>query len=247
MFVLAAVSLLVGTVFAQSALVVNTPTRAVVCQPLLITWSGGTRTVFAANDPSGAPLVDFGQVNGHQRTWVVNVAADTSVELDLRDTVGTLAQSAQFTIHPGQNTSCLGTGGTGTAASISATTTITSSRNSTTSTRSTTAHTTTSTSRRTTTSTTSSHSQSSATFSSPPSLTLSPTTTDESTLSHAPINGTSTADTSTTAAALFTTAFATSTGSSTTPSVTPASSSASRNAAYSALSFIGTVLVFLIL
>ncbi|TFK40370.1 hypothetical protein BDQ12DRAFT_772610 [Crucibulum laeve] len=97
--------------FAQS-FSINTPIGAVVCQPLLISWIGGTGPYFLSilpgNQPGAAALVDLGRQDGNSVTWTVNVAAGTSLGLTIRDSSGATAQSAAFTPNAGTDTSCVG-------------------------------------------------------------------------------------------------------------------------------------------
>ncbi|KAF8627020.1 hypothetical protein AX15_004601 [Amanita polypyramis BW_CC] len=113
----AATVLAASTAFAQSSLTINTPSNAVVCQPLLLSWSGGTGPYyllgsslhpFRGSDPSGQALEDLGQQTGNSYTWNVNIAAGTQIGLTLRDTSGLVAQTAPFTINPGSDSSCVG-------------------------------------------------------------------------------------------------------------------------------------------
>ncbi|KAF8806957.1 hypothetical protein BYT27DRAFT_7100795 [Phlegmacium glaucopus] len=92
--------------FAQ--LMINTPSAAVVCQPLLIAWSGGVCTILPGNQPSAPALVTFPSTNATSVTWLVDIAAQTSLGLDLRDSTGNLAQSAAFSVQPGPDSSCVG-------------------------------------------------------------------------------------------------------------------------------------------
>ncbi|MEU1408398.1 hypothetical protein ABZ471_39925 [Streptomyces sp. NPDC005728] len=98
---------------ADTQLTINTPSNAVVCQPQLLTWSGGQApyelTVQPGADPNGQPLRDLGQQDGTQYNWTVDIAAGTQVGLTLRDSTGTVAQSAPFTINPGPDNSCVRT------------------------------------------------------------------------------------------------------------------------------------------
>jgi len=104
----------VASVLAQGTpgFMINTPANAVTCQPLLITWSGGTPPYFLSvlpgADPNGQALVDFGQQDGTSFTWTaVNQQANTQLGLTLRDSNGNTAQSAPFTVNGGSNTTCL--------------------------------------------------------------------------------------------------------------------------------------------
>ncbi|KAF9467061.1 hypothetical protein BDZ94DRAFT_1233249 [Collybia nuda] len=85
--------------------VVNTPSNAVVCQPVLLTWTGGEAPYFLeitpANKPSGPALRDLGIQTGTQFTWIVDIAAGTAVGIFLRDSTGAIVQSAPFTINAG--------------------------------------------------------------------------------------------------------------------------------------------------
>ncbi|PPQ75007.1 hypothetical protein CVT26_011549 [Gymnopilus dilepis] len=115
-------------VLAQSGpLTINTPTAPVVCEPLQLTWSGGTPPYFLVKvrlvpggQANAAALIDFGQQTGNSLTWTVNLTVGTSVNLDLRDNTGALAQSAPFTIQNGPSTSCLTSGGSAGGSSTSA-------------------------------------------------------------------------------------------------------------------------------
>lgn len=48
--------------------------------------------------PSAPPLKDFGRQNGTSLTWTVDQPAGTSLRLMLRDSTGSVAQSAPFTV-----------------------------------------------------------------------------------------------------------------------------------------------------
>ncbi|KAF9468076.1 hypothetical protein BDZ94DRAFT_1304813 [Collybia nuda] len=106
---------LAAVLAASSALAqqftINTPTNVVVCQPILLTWVGGTPPYFLrfpGNQPGAAALEDLGQQTGNQFTWLVNIAAGTSIGLSLRDNSGQTVQSAPFDINSGTDTSCVG-------------------------------------------------------------------------------------------------------------------------------------------
>ncbi|KIL67593.1 hypothetical protein M378DRAFT_191606 [Amanita muscaria Koide BX008] len=113
-----------ASVYAQS-FTINTPSNVVVCQPLLIQWSGGTAPYFLSvlpgNSPSGQALESLGTFNGTSFSWKVNIAAGTSIDLTLRDSNGNLAQSAAVTINPGSDTSCVGQAVSGSAGTATAT------------------------------------------------------------------------------------------------------------------------------
>jgi len=102
----------VQSVVGQASITINTPANVVVCQPILLTWSGGTAPYFLSilpgSQPSAPALVDFGRQNGTSLTWKVNVAVGTSIGLTLRDSNGLVAQSAPFTVNNGTDTTCVG-------------------------------------------------------------------------------------------------------------------------------------------
>ncbi|MER6384092.1 Ser-Thr-rich GPI-anchored membrane family protein [Streptomyces sp. NPDC001118] len=104
-----------GTTVAEAPAVesftINTPTNVVVCQPVLITWSGGeapySLTILPGSQPGAAPLRDLGQQDGTSYTWTADLPAGTSVGLTLKDSTGQVAQSAPFTINDGPDHSCV--------------------------------------------------------------------------------------------------------------------------------------------
>ncbi|KAJ2924867.1 hypothetical protein H1R20_g12227, partial [Candolleomyces eurysporus] len=118
-FLAAAIALAVSGVAAQ--VTVNTP-------------------ILPGNQPGAAALVDFGDVgDATSRTWLVNLPPST-IGINLRDSTGTLSQSAPFPIIAGTDDSCLNATTTTTSRTTSGTgtTTSTSSRPTTTATTSTT-------------------------------------------------------------------------------------------------------------
>ncbi|KAF8638325.1 hypothetical protein AX17_002345 [Amanita inopinata Kibby_2008] len=67
-----------------------------------------TSCVLPGSDPSGQALVDLGQQQGTSFTWKVNVAAGTQIGLTIRDSNGSVAQTAPFSINSGSDSSCVG-------------------------------------------------------------------------------------------------------------------------------------------
>jgi len=100
-FPVIALVLAASTAFAQS-LTINTPTDVQVCVPTIITWSGGTGPYFVSlhdgNNPDGPALIDFGLVTGSSLTWTPN--QQISYSCNIKDSTGTIAQSARFTPAP---------------------------------------------------------------------------------------------------------------------------------------------------
>ncbi|EGG01164.1 uncharacterized protein MELLADRAFT_92673 [Melampsora larici-populina 98AG31] len=105
----------------SQAVMVNTPTSVVQCLPVQLSWSGGQPPYFISLIPGGQttaiPLEDLGQQTGTSFTWKVDLPAKTAVNLQIRDSVGVLNYSDQFTIQdPPAGTTCDTTGnGTTTA------------------------------------------------------------------------------------------------------------------------------------
>ncbi|KAJ7228566.1 hypothetical protein GGX14DRAFT_613578 [Mycena pura] len=93
-------------------LTVNSPTASslVACQPIALAWSNGTApyylSVIPGNNPSGAALKTFAATADTSLTWIVDVAANTSITLALKDSTGATAYSAATTIQSGADNSC---------------------------------------------------------------------------------------------------------------------------------------------
>jgi len=108
---LATAAILAITAAAQDGFTINTPSNVVVCQPILLSWTGGTPpyflTVHDGNNPTGPAIQDLGQQDGTSFTWTVNIAAGTSIGLAVRDSTGASVQSASFPINSGSSTDCL--------------------------------------------------------------------------------------------------------------------------------------------
>ncbi|KAK3808864.1 MAG: hypothetical protein J3R72DRAFT_481055 [Linnemannia gamsii] len=81
---------------------INTPPKAVLCQPVLIQWTGTAPPFILSVVPGGQPdapaLLSLGQSTGSNLTWIVNISAGISVTLNILDGIGRIAQSAPFTI-----------------------------------------------------------------------------------------------------------------------------------------------------
>jgi len=111
-FTLFTIAAFVAGVSAQFT--INTPTNVVVCQPILLSWSGGVAPYFLSilpgNQPGAAALEDLGTQAGTSFTWKADIAAGTLIGLNLRDSSGQTAQSAAFSINTGPDSSCVGQG-----------------------------------------------------------------------------------------------------------------------------------------
>ncbi|KAH9823555.1 secreted protein [Melampsora americana] len=103
---------------ASQTVMVNTPTSAVQCLPVLLSWSGGQAPYFLSLIPAGQttsnPLQDLGQQTGTSFTWKVNLPPKTAVNVQIRDSLGVLNYSDQFTIQdPPIGVDCSETSSTG--------------------------------------------------------------------------------------------------------------------------------------
>ncbi|KAJ7908246.1 hypothetical protein B0H13DRAFT_663108 [Mycena leptocephala] len=94
-------------------LTVNTPTASglVVCQPISLTWTDGTAPYYLSIIPGGnaaAPALKiFDPTNGTSLTWKVDIAAGTSITLEIKDSTGTMAYSDAVSIQSASDTSCV--------------------------------------------------------------------------------------------------------------------------------------------
>ncbi|KAI0078794.1 hypothetical protein K474DRAFT_1659972 [Panus rudis PR-1116 ss-1] len=102
---LAVLAVMAASAAAQGPMI-NTPEGVIVCQPLLLTWSGGTPPYFLSilpgGQPSAAPLEQFTDLQTTSFTWKVDQPAGTSLGLTIRDSTGASGQSAPFDVHSGR-------------------------------------------------------------------------------------------------------------------------------------------------
>ncbi|KDQ57156.1 hypothetical protein JAAARDRAFT_157271 [Jaapia argillacea MUCL 33604] len=90
---------------------IDTPTFT-QCQKSQVTWQDTgagpyNLVVVPGSDPCGDVLADLGDHAGTSMTWLVNLAAGTSVELSLEDASGNEAWSGVITIGSSSDSSCL--------------------------------------------------------------------------------------------------------------------------------------------
>ncbi|KAJ7781133.1 hypothetical protein B0H16DRAFT_608294 [Mycena metata] len=96
-------------------LTVNTPSESslVVCEPIALTWTDGTApyyvSIIPGGDTSASALETFASTSDTSLTWTVDIAAGTSIAVQLKDSTGTIAYSDAVTIQSGSDTSCVGT------------------------------------------------------------------------------------------------------------------------------------------
>ncbi|KAJ3744311.1 hypothetical protein DFH05DRAFT_1460426 [Lentinula detonsa] len=95
------------------ALTVNTPSSLITCEPTLLSWSGGTApyylSILPGGETSSSALKTFDSTNATEYTWTVDIAADTEVTVQLKDSTGTIAYSDEIDISAGSDTSCVTT------------------------------------------------------------------------------------------------------------------------------------------
>jgi len=61
---------------------IDTPSSLVTCQPTLLHWENGVApyylTIIPGNEPTAAPLKTFGELDGTQITWLVDLGESRS-------------------------------------------------------------------------------------------------------------------------------------------------------------------------
>lgn len=102
---------------------INTPATLTVCQPALLSWSGGSAPYFLSVIPGGqasaAALKDFGSQSDTSETWNVDLPAGTSITLKLTDSTGNTVYSSPITIGAGTSTDCLNAAASGSSSAAS--------------------------------------------------------------------------------------------------------------------------------
>lgn len=104
---------------SAQAVMVNTPTSVVQCLPVQLSWSGGQPPYFLSlipgGQPTGTPLEDLGQQTGTSFSWKADIAANTDVTVQIRDSTGVLNYSDKFTVQKAPaGVTCNASGGSGT-------------------------------------------------------------------------------------------------------------------------------------
>jgi len=114
---------------AQGTLIINTPVSIVQCQPVLLTYGGGTAPYFISvlpgGQPAATPLEQLPQQSGTSYTWTADIAAGTNISLSIRDSTGAINYGSPVVIQSSSDSSCLsGGGGAASTALPSASSTI---------------------------------------------------------------------------------------------------------------------------
>ncbi|KIR67303.1 hypothetical protein I312_102649 [Cryptococcus bacillisporus CA1280] len=120
-----ALILLAAVAGALADLTVSTPASLIQCQPVLLSWSGGTAPYYLAIIPGGqasaAALKDFGEQSSTSLTWTVDTASGTSVSVKVTDSTGAINYSSPVTIQAGSSDSCVSTSTAATGSTESST------------------------------------------------------------------------------------------------------------------------------
>ncbi|KAJ7608358.1 hypothetical protein FB45DRAFT_763491, partial [Roridomyces roridus] len=102
-----------GTAATAQQLTIDTPTTppATECQPLLITFSGGSPPYIITVDQFAdqtSQVIAFNDVTGTSTVWEsVNAPAGDQLVFNIRDSIGQEDSSAPFTVASGSDTSYL--------------------------------------------------------------------------------------------------------------------------------------------
>merc|ERR1711939_1049692 len=117
-----AVASAISAVLAQNP-IIQSPAALVQCQPVLISFSGGTApyciSVLPGGQSSAAALETFPTQSGSTYTWTVDLAAGQDVTFRISDSTGAVNYSSQVPIQSSSDSSCLN-GGSSSAGSSSA-------------------------------------------------------------------------------------------------------------------------------
>ncbi|CAE6510297.1 unnamed protein product [Rhizoctonia solani] len=120
---------LAGAAAAQS-FTVATPASVVQCQPAQLSWSGGQAPYFPSiipgSQPGAAALKEFPSQPGTSLVWTVDLAAGTSITIQIRDSTGGVQYSSAISIQTSADSSCVNAGVSATASGGSGAATSTS-------------------------------------------------------------------------------------------------------------------------
>ncbi|TFK28089.1 hypothetical protein FA15DRAFT_585023 [Coprinopsis marcescibilis] len=102
---------LISVIPAISALSINTPYGRLVAnsfvEPIMLSFGEGTAPYYVSAIPGSSNscrrLESFDSTTGTSITWMVDLAAGTSVTFIVKDTTGAQAYSDQITILPNPN------------------------------------------------------------------------------------------------------------------------------------------------
>ncbi|EJU04712.1 hypothetical protein DACRYDRAFT_20356 [Dacryopinax primogenitus] len=91
-----------------------TPSSAVQCEPVLVTWTATNSppyiiSVIPGGQVGAAAIENIGTFTSTSVTWSVDIPAGTSLTLQLRDGTGQPLYSAPFTVQTSSDATCIGT------------------------------------------------------------------------------------------------------------------------------------------
>ncbi|KZV63795.1 hypothetical protein PENSPDRAFT_640490 [Peniophora sp. CONT] len=100
----------VNNVGAGVAMMINTPSTVLECQPVQFSWTGGLGPYYLAiipgDQPFAPPMRRFPTQNGTTFTWTADLPSGTKFNLLLRDSTGAQAYSATVAEQEGNDKSC---------------------------------------------------------------------------------------------------------------------------------------------
>jgi len=109
----AAVVAIIALIPSALALTVATPADVVQCQPIQFSWSAGTPPYYLSLIPyeqlTSPPLKTFPEQTGLTYTWLVDLQANTNLNIALKDATGMTVYSSLVTIEASSDSSCLNT------------------------------------------------------------------------------------------------------------------------------------------
>ncbi|KAL0580966.1 hypothetical protein V5O48_001058 [Marasmius crinis-equi] len=95
----------------SAAVTMNTPTNLVTCEPVMLSWNGGTAPYFLSlqdgNNFNGPAISRFEQQKTNSMSWTVTVPAGKSVAFLLRDSSGQMSLTAPVSVQGGSQDSCV--------------------------------------------------------------------------------------------------------------------------------------------
>jgi hypothetical protein len=106
-----AIAALISLIPGILGMTINTPTNVVQCQPILLSWTGGTAPYYISVLPGGQPtapaLKTFPTQNGNSLTWIVDIAGNQPLTFAAKDSSGVVAYSDIVTTQTSSDSSCV--------------------------------------------------------------------------------------------------------------------------------------------
>ncbi|RSH87460.1 hypothetical protein EHS25_003370 [Saitozyma podzolica] len=102
-----ALVILAAATAVMAQLQIFTPASLVQCQPVLVSWQGGTSPYFVSIIPGGqttaAAIKNFGQTSATSLTWTVDIPAGQSITFKIVDSTGNINYGSPLTIQSGSS------------------------------------------------------------------------------------------------------------------------------------------------